>query len=161
MIIPVIGPSKAGKSANTKLAASSVFGRLDLDELLGSHCRGDGQKAVRAMRALSAITEPDILVDVGAGQLVSECFSSYLFGPDGYPLSFVVVWCDESTFRERHGVNSPNEVWRYYGEHCPLLPFWKRAEQAGRLVDTSTPIAPTESAARLSKVVEEILKTRS
>jgi hypothetical protein len=113
------------------------------------------------MRALSAITEPDILVDVGAGQLVSECFSSYLFGPDGYPLSFVVVWCDEPTFCKRHEVNAPNEVWRYYGESCPLLPIWKRAEQEGRFVDTSEPIPPTESAARLTKVVEEILKTRS
>jgi hypothetical protein len=158
MIIPVIGPSKAGKSASTRLAASSVLGRVDLDELLGSSCRGDGQKAVRAMRALNAITEPDILVDVGAGQLVQNCFSSYLSGIEGYPLNVVVVWCDEFTFRKRHGGNAPNEVGRYYGEGCPLLPFWENAKHEGRLVDTSEPSTPAESAVRLAEVVGEILK---
>jgi|HubBroStandDraft_2_1064218.scaffolds.fasta_scaffold101826_2 hypothetical protein len=158
MIIPVIGPSKAGKSTSTRRAASSVLGRVDLDELLGSSCRGDGQKAVTALRALSAIIEPDILVDVGAGQLVSDCFSSYLSSLEGYPLNVVVVWCDEFTFCKRHGDNAPNEVGRYYGERCPLLSFWESAKREGRFVDTSEPSTPAESAARLAEVVEEILR---
>jgi hypothetical protein len=161
MVIPIVGPSKAGKTETTRrLIADGILTtieRLDLDEVLGSSHRGDGDEAVRIVDAYSVEGSlRHVIVDVGAGQLVSPIFKSYLRSFPGYPRSVVVLWCDEATFRRRHGNNAHNEVGRYYGASS-LQEFWKAARASGRLVDTSGPYEPAIWARELGSVVEHML----
>jgi hypothetical protein len=162
MVIPIVGPSKAGKTETTRrLIADGILTpieRIDLDEALGSSHRGDGDEAVRILHAYSVEGSlRHVLVDVGAGQLVSPIFESYLRNFSGYPRSVVVIWCDEATFRQRHASNAHNEVGRYYGASL-LQDFWNAARASGRLVDTSGPYAPTIWARELGSVVGQMLK---
>src|SRR2546425_288587 len=109
MVIPVVGPSKAGKTQTTAglVTAPLSFGlpltvrRVDLDEELGSANRSNGELAKNCIDHLVADSRRDllVLVDVGAGQLVSSGFAAYLSNFVGYPESVVVIWCDEETFR--------------------------------------------------------------
>ncbi len=162
MLIPVVGPSKAGKTQTTlRLATDGILTGvelIDLDERLGSSHRGDGDEAARILQAHSAEGPlRHVLVDVGAGQLVSPVFGSYLRSLFGYPRSVVVIWCDEFTFRQRHGDNAHNEVRRYYGAGS-LQDFWDAARASGRLIDTSGPYAPATWARDLGIVVKEMLQ---
>ncbi len=164
MLIPVIGPSKAGKTETTRALVGSCsfqLERVDLDEELGSSHRGDGVKAVERMQHLATSIPADrhVLVDVGAGQLVCSSFASYLITYKDYPRSVVVIWCDEPTFRNRHGTNAPNEVSRYYGPKNSLTPLWENAASAGRLVDTSGAYAPKEWAQKLKLIVQQMILT--
>ena len=72
MIIPVIGPSKAGKTETTKelvrsgiLSLSGPVERVDLDEELGSSHRADGEAAVRLVRGLVAEDRTDRSMEHG------------------------------------------------------------------------------------------------
>jgi hypothetical protein len=170
MVIPVIGPSHAGKSKTIKrlvvlgLLDSAVH--LELDLVLGEPSRSDGHKAVRVVTDLiieeeklrAAGVKRHVLVDVGAGQLVSPPFACYLSSFSAYPSSVIVIWCDEETFKIRHGDNAPNEVDRYYGPTSSLNSFWENARLAGRLVDTSV-VSVDTAAGHLAEIVREMIAT--
>jgi len=160
MLIYVVGPSKAGKTEATKalIADPKAFGicqptvRIDLDEVLGPGNRGMGQKAVDYCRSISLNENTVVLVDVGAGQLVSTEFRAYLRRLPAYPDAVVVVNCGEEAFRRRHGANAVNEVGRYYGKGS-LEPLWIEAAESARIVDSSGQYAPTEWARTLGMAV--------
>ena len=162
MLIPIVGPSKAGKTETTRhLLANNILtcvDRIDLDEDLGPCSRGDGDAAIRIIEAHHVECSPrHRLVDVGAGQLISGGFQSYLRSCSGYPRSVVVIWCDEATFRQRHGSNADNEVGRYYGVSS-LNSFWDAARACGHLVDTSGGYAPATWAGQLAGILRQILQ---
>ena len=163
MLIPIVGPSKAGKTETTRRLMADRFltpiELIDLDEALGPSNRGDGDEAVRIVQCHSAErTRRHVLVDVGAGQLVSPVFESYLRSFVGYPRSVVAIWCDEDTFRQRHGSNADNEVGRYYGATSSLPDLWNSARAAGRLVDSSGPYAPAIWARELGTIVAQMIQ---
>lgn len=163
MVIPVVGPSKAGKSQATGrlLALALVHGleRYDLDGALGQDHRSDSERAITLVEALVARRAPQVhvLVDVGAGQFFADGFRAYLAAFPRYPGSVIVVWCDEQSFRFRHGANAPNEVDKYYGASSPLRAFHEAAVAASRAVDTSGPYAPLEWANKLAGVVGAVI----
>ncbi len=168
MIIPVIGPSKAGKTETTKelVRAISLRGplrleRIDLDDLLGPSARSDGERAVSLVTSFltTGCIDRCLLVDVGAGQLASPVFADYLGKFPDYPSSVVAIWCDEQTFRNRHGKNASNEVGRYYGPTSKLAVFWNDARSAGRLVNTSGAYDPALWAERLCKKIDAIIES--
>src|SRR5260370_32845405 len=146
MVILVVGLSKAGKTTTTKALVSAQMSlslpltvrRVDLDEELGSANRSNYDMAKSCIDQLVADSPIDLvdLVDVGAGQLVSAGFASYVSRFVGYPESVVVIWCDVETFRCRHGDNAPNEERHYYGS-SPLMKLWHEADAADRLVNTN------------------------
>lgn len=160
MLIYVVGPSRAGKTAATKAltAEPKAFGmsqpmiRIDLDEVLGSERRGIGRKAIEYCQSIDPNENTIVLVDVGAGQLVSSEFRAYLRQLPSYPDAVVVVDCGEETFRRRHGTNAVNEVGRYYGEGS-LEPLWIEAAESARIVDSSGQDAPEEWARTLGVVI--------
>ena len=126
--------------------------RIDLDEALGSENRGMGRKAIEYCRSIDTNQNAIVLVDVGAGQLVSSEFRAYLQQLPSYQDAVVVVDCGEETFRRRHGTNAANEVGRYYGEGS-LEPLWIEASESARTVDSSGNYAPEKWARTLGAVI--------
>jgi hypothetical protein len=158
MVVFIVGPSKAGKTQATKTLAADASQmcpfevvRFDLDEELGPANRGFADRAIECCATASGLSGPNriVLVDVGAGQLVSSTFRHFLCNSLAYPVRTVVVDCGEETFRERHGDNAPNEVTRYYGPNS-LEYIWREAQRSGRYVDTHGPYNPSEWARHLA-----------
>jgi hypothetical protein len=159
MIVFVIGPSKAGKTAATTFLAANAAEcgapghvvRVDLDEELGPANRGIGERAVQFCENIDDVPGMVILVDVGAGQLVSHTFQEYLRGAAPHVV-IVVVDCGQPTFFERHGQNAPNEVWRYYGNGS-LEPWWVNAANQNRLVNSNGIYCPDRWARQLAGII--------
>jgi hypothetical protein len=79
VIIPVVGPSKAGKTESVRalqrLGLVRGFAYLDLDCALGEDHRSNVDPAITIVEKCQPGT---VLVDVGSGQFMEPRFRSYL-----------------------------------------------------------------------------------
>jgi hypothetical protein len=156
-LIPIVGPSHAGKSTLTRLISTNTerfvlpptVVNLNLDDELGSKHRSDGAMAFEIIARHSQRVEL-VLADCGAGLLVfsayfRECISRNL-------LQVVAVWCDVETFRTRHLPDTvEREIDHNYGH--AVAPIWERARSLDRLVDTSLGISEEKAADQMAAIV--------
>jgi hypothetical protein len=166
MVVFVIGPSRAGKTAVTKRLQSLCpdfsdrsFKRIDLDEVLGPSDRGHASKAIEVCNRIIVQDQPGslILIDVGAGQLVEREFQDFLKSIGACPTRVIVIDCGEETFRERHGKYAPNEVIRYYGQGS-LAFLWEEARARHLCIDSSARFSLEESTEQLRTVLKRLLE---
>jgi hypothetical protein len=160
MIIPVIGPPKAGMTPAVQYLwlhdlVPSVDCK-DLDGILGTRHRSHGERAIALLDGwVKAPPAGRLIVDVGAAQLLAPQFVSYVLSLPDYPSSVAVMWCDEATSCRRHG--NASDVRPYYTS-TTLVGLWDAARAAGRVVDTSGDESPERWAKALARVVGGILK---
>lgn len=163
-VIPVIGPSHAGKTTlvgclvnhASQYGFSTCLTLLDLDKELGSDHRSDGIKACKIIEERNKTTEI-VLADCGAGLTAfSGEFLEFLTSAADYPRSLIVVWCNKQTFRNRH---SENELGNNYNE--TLSAIWETARSVNRLVNTSEGISCQDSAQKMALIVKEIVSAKS
>lgn len=160
LIVAVVGPSHGGKTTLIRhleeqpdsYCLRTAPPLLDVDQILGSSNRSDSAKAAGVIRC-AAREIGDVLVDVGAGQLVQEPFRQFLRSS---AVVMIAVWCDEATFRSRHSAaTADREVLNNYSPVTQEV--WDSCRAAGRLVNTSYPISTDQSASALGKVVAAIV----
>ena len=156
-LIPIVGPSHAGKSTLIRLvstnperfALASTVVNLSLDDELGSGHRSDGAMACEIMSSHSR-SGALVLADCGAGLLVfSGYFREWI---SQNLLRALAVWCDVETFRTRHSPDTvEREIRHNYGP--AVRQIWESARNLDRLVDTSLGTSEEKAADRLAAIV--------
>jgi hypothetical protein len=158
MLIPVIGPPKAGMTPTVqRLWLDDLIPSVqckDFDGVLKKRNRSNGAEAIALMELCKKSAQSEcILVDVGAAQLIAQDFLTYLTSMSEYPKSVAVVWCDEETSVRRHG--NAAEVRPYYASK-PLTDLWTHARVEKRLIDTSGNEDPAQWAQELANLIQHM-----
>ena len=156
-IIPIVGPSHAGKSTLIRLVSTNperfalppTVVNLSLDNELGSGHRSDGAMACEVIARHSRSVDL-VLADCGAGLLAfSAHFREWI---SQNVLRVLAVWCDVETFRTRH---SPDTVEREIGHNYgpAVARIWEGARNLDRLVDTSLGTSEEEAADQMAAII--------
>ncbi len=157
LIIPIVGPSHAGKSTLIRLVSTNperfalppTVVNLNLDDELGSGHRSDGAMACEIIARHSRSVDL-VLADCRAGLLAfSAHFREFI---SRTLLRVVAVWCDIETFRTRHALDTvEREIRHNYGR--AVAPIWEGARSLDRLVDTSLGTSEETAADQMAKIV--------
>ena len=156
-LIPIVGPSHAGKSTLIRLISTNperfalppTIVNLNLDDELGSGHRCDGAMACEIIASYRRSAEL-VLADCGAGQLAFSAYFREWISRN--LLRVLAVWCDVETFRTRHSPDTvEREIRHNYGP--AVAQIWEGARNLDRLVDTSLGTSEEKAADQMAAII--------